>query len=54
MNNFIYVFNDDDKELLNKQGFKILKDDMPPYIFKNDNKINFSDIKFVFRDEMLF
>lgn len=56
MEKFIYVFNEQDKEALVNHGFQILKDDMSPYIFKNDSKItsSFSDMKIIFKDEMLF
>lgn len=56
MEKFIYVFNENDKNELIKQGFAILKDDISPYIFKNDKNIigNFSDMKIIKGDVMQF
>lgn len=56
MKKFIYVFDEDTKKELLSKGFRLVKDSKP-FIFANNNEINFSDIKskeFCFSDTMQF
>ena len=56
MNKFIYVFTEEDKEKLLKQGFSILKNDAKPYVFANNEKvkIDFEDVKATYGNAMYF
>ncbi len=56
---FLYVFNDTDRDKLLALGFEILKEDNAPYIFKSKDNVDFSSIQFadmqcVAQDTMLF
>ncbi len=56
---FLYVFNDTDRDVLLGLGFEILKEDNSPYIFKNKETTDFSSVQFanvkcITKDEMFF
>lgn len=55
MKKFIYVFNETEKNELEKQGFRLLKDSNP-FIFANDTtkQINFDNKKIIFSNTMQF
>lgn len=55
MSKFIYVFNEEEKNKMVKQGFRLLKDSSP-FIFANDNKkqFKFDDKTMAFSDVMQF
>ena len=57
MNNFIYVFSQDDKESLIKKGYTILKEDYlnNVFIFLNRNSFSFDkSIEYVTSDVLTF
>ena len=57
-NRFIYVFSQDDRDLLSSLGFVLLKsdDEASIYVFINDERRNFEayDMRFALSDTLTF